>query len=46
MLTTRRLLVLLATTLGLAAVTAGPASAGLVLANHCAPRAVAPQEAS
>lgn len=35
--TARRTLILLATTVGLVAATSGPASAGMVLNNHCSP---------
>jgi hypothetical protein len=35
--TARRVLLLLATSIGIAAVTATPAAAGINLANHCEP---------
>jgi hypothetical protein len=37
MITVRRMITALAVATGLVAVTAGPASAGLVLNNHCPP---------
>lgn len=44
--TARRLLTVVLGTLGLVAVAAGPASAGLVSANHCQPVPVAGAEGS
>jgi hypothetical protein len=38
--TARRTLILLATTLGLVAATSVPASAGMLLNNHCSPSSI------
>ncbi len=38
MITVRRLLTALAVATGVVAVTAGPASAGLIMSNHCSSR--------
>ena len=40
MITPRRLLILILSTIGLVAAASGPASAGMVLTNHCQPMSI------